>query len=274
MAVSLPVAILCWELLQNPPRSWRWATITGLMTAVYIVGRLVAPSNGLLRIGGGYGVEISFAAYARHLAQYFNQVFLTRAFGPSLAIGTVLMLAGLALLLKDRVMGWALVCFVVGMLPVAFIAQRGLDSIYVPIGAFAIYVGQGIYRAFPAGLSQKPAVVWICFGLLVFLLCRAYRVPLMTVRWEEEYAAIRETRENLATVLPTIPSGARLYFKNEPYPVIFPWSSLFLVRLQRRNDSIVVDNLLRVPNADPFSYDWVLEWDKDGKKWNVKANGL
>jgi hypothetical protein len=274
MAVSLPVAILCWELLRDPPRRWKWVIITGLMTAVYIVGRVVFPPSGLLHIGGGYGVGISFASYAGHLTRYFNQILFTGAFSPGLALGTALTLLGLALLLKDRVMVWAWICFVVGILPVAFIAQRDLDSIYVPMGAFAIYVGQGVYRTLSAaGLSQKPAAIWICFGVLVLLLCRAYRVPLQTVRWKEEYAVIRETRENLATALPTIPSGARLYFKNEPYPAIFPWSSLFLVRLQRRDGSIVVDNLLRVPNADQSKYDWILDWDKTAKKWNVRANG-
>jgi hypothetical protein len=90
------------------------------------------------------------------------------------------------------------------------------------------------------------------------------------VGWKKEYATIRETRENLATALPAIPSGARLYFKNEPYSATFPWSSLFVVRMQRRDDSIAVDTLSRVPNADQSSYDWILDWDKDGKKWNVE----
>jgi hypothetical protein len=147
------------------------------------------------------------------------------------------------------------------------------------MGAFAIYGGQGVYRAVSATLSRfgkrsefvwNPAAVWICFGALVLLLCRAYRVPPPTVGWKAEYAAIRESRENLATALSTIPSGARLYFKNEPYPAHFPWSSVFLVRLQRRDDSIAVDNRLRAPNADQSSYDWILDWDKDAKTWNVE----
>ena len=286
MAVSLPMAILLWELLRNPPRNWKWlwqqgkwVTITGLMAAAYIVGRVDSPPSGLLRIGGGYGVEISFAAYASNLAKYFNRIFFTGVFDPGLAIGVALALVVLALLLKDRVMVWAWACFVVGVLPVAFLTQRDLDSIYVPMGAFAIHCGQGVYRALSAGLSRlgkhsdfawNPAAVWICFGVLVLLLCRAYRIPPPTVRWKEEYAAIRETRENLATALSTVPSGTRLYFKNEPYPATYPWSSLFLVHLQRRDDSIVVDNLLRAPNAAQSSYDWVLDWDKDGKKWNVE----
>jgi hypothetical protein len=254
-------------------------TITGLMAAAYIAGRMAIPPSGLLRIGGGYGVEISFVAYAHHMARYFNRIFSTGVFGPGLAVGAALASVVLAVLLKDRVMVWAWACFVVGVLPVAFISQRDLDSIYVPMGAFAIYGGQGICRALSAGLSRlgkrsdfvwNPAAVWICFGVLVLLLCRAYRIPPPTVGWKEEYSAIRETRENLATALSTIPSRAALYFKNEPYPATFPWSSLYLVRLQRRDDSIAVDNQVRVPNADQSSYDWILDWDKDAKKWKVE----
>jgi hypothetical protein len=286
MAVSLPAAILFWELLWNPPRTWKWlwqegkwATITGLIAVTYIVGRMAMPPTGLLRIGGGYGVEFSFAEYTRHLASYFNRIFSTVVFDPGLAIGAALALVVLAVLLKDRVMVWAWACFVVGVLPVAFITQRELDSIYVPLGAFAIYGGQGVYRILSAVLSRfekhsdfvwNPAAVWICFGMLVLLLCRAYRVPPPTQGYKGEYAAIRETRENLATALSTIPSGARLYVKNEPYPAKVPWSSLFLVRLQRRNDSITVDNPVRVPNADQSKYDWILDWDKYAKKWKVE----
>jgi len=176
-------------------------------------------------------------------------------------------------------MVWAWTCFVVGVLPVALIEQRELDSIYVPLGAFAIYSGQGVYRVLSAGLSRfgeqsdfvrKPVGVWICFGVLVLSLCRVYRIPPGTAGWREEYIAIRESRENLAAALPTIPSGTRLYFKNEPYPAHFDWSSLFLVHLQRRDRTIVVDNRKRAPDADQSKYDWILDWDKDGKRWNVE----
>jgi hypothetical protein len=144
MAVTLPAVILFYELLYHPPISfweapaWLWqngrtAIVAGVMALAFIWGRVLAPEG--VAAQGGYAMSVSVREYLRHVRHFLAELLLRPGAGGGEALFALLLLALLAaaVLVRSRilVLGWLL--FTVGILPVAFIPNRGLDAIIIPL---------------------------------------------------------------------------------------------------------------------------------------------
>ncbi len=280
LAVSLPVVIAAWELLFRPPSfrpapllRWQYKEmlpvwVTGIMTASYIQGRVLA--MGGLGMTGGYAVSLSPATYLGNTARFLNELLYSH--GLFDAAGALALLVGLltaAGLARSKTLGMCWVVYVVGVLPVAFLAYRGLYSAWLPTTGLLIYAALAAVSLRDAILHRlgrprwRPAGQALLFGLAAALLVKAHPdLRFAFDAWQPEYSRIREVRESLQRLCPFMPPKSTVLIVNDPFPESF--SAVFIIYLLYRDPSIVVNKLSSfdkpLPREQWAGYDYIFDF--------------
>ena len=251
IAVSLPLVCLAWKG-SDCRRSATAAIAAGLLTAIFISGRLMAP-QGLGAIAP-YVPQLDLATFVSRV-----RVFLEMSvYGHGRLIWAASILAaaaGWSLIYHSRAAVVALVLLIVGVLPVAFIEQRALEAVYVPS------LGAVILLALPlSALLTRPIPAVLTAVLLAgtFHHLRRDRHPEIHLAEANRIASVAAQMRQVA---PCLPPGASVLFARDPFPR-FEWNSLFLVRLVYNDMTIAVSRPGRLP-GQPVDYDAVFDWDPD-----------
>ena len=290
VAVSLPVALILYELLWHPPALnspalWRWFSrqsltvwITAAITAAYVMGRVLSQEGSISTIGD-YAMTVSAGEYFRKLAHYLNEVCYAPDWfdAPKAAVFSLaLLIAGAASRCRIFLFGGLL--FFVGLLPMAFIHARALSAVYLPLAGLAIcsavllgFVCNGLKR-----LSRRP--VWqplaflLVFGIAGVSLVRLhpYNEHVYLAMQQGEYSQIREARLRLRQLHPEFPSGSRILIIKTPFSQYSPGhNNMFLIRLAYRDQSLTVEELARfAENCETpvlTDYDYLLSYE--GGRW-------
>ncbi len=292
MAVTLPVMIGIYELLYHPPslRSskdllrWLWREGRTLcvgcgITTAFVIGRITGPAS--ISQAGEYRPNVSAAEYLMKAGHYLSTLFYQADWlGRRGALVFLISSLTVALLLRSRslLFSWAL--FVLGLLPLAFISPRGLDSAVIPATGLMIYgtvlLLRGRDRLLRALLKRSlrsgTAVRWkqiatVC-AVTAFLVRVHPHSNFSYQAWvEEQYTPIRSFREQLGQLHPRMPRGSRVLIVQDPFPVD-NHDPLFIGRLLYRDETLTVDRL-KAMNPKPdgqvvAGYDFVFSFE-DGK---------
>ena len=284
LGVSLPVVIGAWELLLNPPALWLvgWRRfirreflpvwVTGIMTAAFIAGRIMAP-QGLSQLGG-YKMRVSLPAYLDGAGHFLNQLFYAGGyFDAKRTEAFLLALLLIAVLAGSRKLGLCWILFAVGILPLAFIPPRGLASAWIPFvglvayGAITLVALREAVLKLAGRLSWKPAAQVVLFLLAARFMVRAHGdVRICTTPSSQEYDSIQDFRLSFRRLCPEVRKGSRMLVVTDPFGDNY--SVLFLVQLLYGDPTVQVHQLFRFnpkPDAAALaSYDYVFDF-KDGK---------
>lgn len=152
MAVTLPVIVLIYEVLKSPRwGNWkqftRWAysstipaLIAGLITAVYIYGRIHGPTS--LIIADAYRPRYSWSNFLKSNAYFVSQLF----YGVPISEMGLLVLWTLvfiyAFLRRDGMLRLMAFWIVIVPLPLAFIPIRGGGHLYLLLFGWAMIFGR------------------------------------------------------------------------------------------------------------------------------------
>ncbi|MEN6605816.1 MAG: glycosyltransferase family 39 protein [Bryobacteraceae bacterium] len=283
LGVSMPAAILFYELLFHTPR-WRglggWLVrearaiwLTGVITFAYILGRVIGPDS--ISQQGGYAVKVSFAEYFKQLANYLGEIFYCAGwFNNWKALVLVCAMLLGVFVFRSRVLGFAWLFFTVGFLPMAFIPPRSPNAIYVPLAGIALYgaallveIREELMRL--ARLPQwKPAGQVLLFLALACFLIHIHTTIDDSLRaFQPEYDQIRRVREEYTQHHPTMKRGARILILKDPFKE-YPWATIFITGLLYRDPAMYVERL-ELTEAKPdaaglaaFDYIFTFEDDK------------
>lgn len=293
MAVSLPVVLLAYEFLYHPPREWnsefltRWlrqgqhAILLGLMTVPYIVGKLSDASvfAGIEAYQPDYSLHRFLANYAGQLQQLF---YLDDPI-PEWGMATVLVaLLALAVGMKSRVLGLCWVLMVVGFVPIAFIAPRGAYAFYLPLAGWSVCIAVLLWagcRLILRPILEKPRAARLLAAeagfllLAAVLLLRAHRVERSWVASPGKISSpgigmqrrVHSTLEQLKTLAPSAPRGARILFLDDPFGPDYQTLTQ-LCQLLYRDPTLVVDRTSvtgTMPASQYAGYDHVVRFDGD-----------
>ena len=284
LGVSLPVVICAWELLFNPPALWLagWRRfiarellpvwVTGIMTAAFIVGRIMDP-QGLAQLGG-YKMRVSLPVYLDAAGHFLNQLFYAGGyFDAKRTEAFLLALLLIAVLAGSRKLGFCWILFVVSILPVAFIEPRGLASAWIPFvglvayGAISLVALRDAVLKLAGRLSWKPAAQVVLFLLAARFMVRVHGdVRVMYDAFQPEYDSIQDFRLSFDRLCPEVRKGSRILFVSDPFGDNY--NVLFLVHLMYGDSTTQVQQLFRLnpkPDAAALAaYDYVFDF-KDGK---------
>jgi hypothetical protein len=284
LGVSLPVVIAAWELLFNPPAVWstgwrRWIKdeflpvwVTGVMTAAYVAGRIMSP-QGLPQLGG-YQMRVSLPVFLEGAGHRLNLLFyLSGYFDAKRTEGFLLALLLIAVVAGSRKLGVCWVLYVVGILPMAFIAARGLAASWIPIVGLLAYAAISVVALRDAALrlagrmSWKPAAQVVLFLLAARFMIRAHDdMRMIYDASQPQYNSIEDARRSFGRLLPTVRKNSRMLIVTDPFGDNY--SVLFLVQLLYNEPTVQVHQLFRFnpkPDAAALAnYDYVFDF-KDGK---------
>jgi hypothetical protein len=278
MAVTFPLFLLIYEWLYHRPdvRSaksvGRWlggegraVWITGIMTAVFAVGRMT----------GEYSLAKN-PTYAMHFTwqqlMETSRLFLgSMAFRPQPVETITVLLVWAAMIavawaVKSRVLRFAVLFGILGTAPIAFSVPRGAPQYYVPWFGWALLAAAVLWQLWsrlPVRASLRQPVVLV--GALLLILFPFY----LAMGWQNvasvwyEGPVQGEVARQLLELYPSLPRGSRLLFLDDP---IKPDREdlIFIVRLRYGNDSITVRRMKqmghRPADEEIAQYDHVFDY--------------
>ncbi|HBY63715.1 MAG TPA: hypothetical protein DEH78_28150 [Solibacterales bacterium] len=281
MAVSLPVTILAYEWLFHPPRSWRpgalliWLLREGrialagaLLTAIYIVGRVLSPE---VVSNAAYAPVLTPQRYLESGRHYWGE-FLYHHAGTLpgwIAVAATLTVL-FAALRGGRAARLGAVILFAGSLPLIFIPPRGLDGMYIPLAGLALLTATTV-ADMKDRLRVPPAVAFVAlFALLLALHGRR------TVKHEPHGAegdALWSVYQQMKANFPKVAPNTRILWVRDPFPE-FGWGSHFLTRLAYSERNIEVarlDNVTPAPTPGRLAEFDLYWWYEDGRLTAIPA---
>jgi hypothetical protein len=297
IAVTLPVMIGLYEVFYHPPLQYKpreiaaWVLREGRVTCwgalfdLAFIGIKVYGPGGTATVGA-YKPAIGLSAYLHGLRHDLDEVFITwgtNVLREPVLILLLLVLCWIAWRSKISHFRFALLFWLIGVLPVAFIPSRSIYAVYIPLAGFDLCAATLLTQArerlcrllkrppLPSG-SDLPAFRQVAtFALLLLILARIY-----DLKGAHFYGWLDEQNQHIATVteqlhiqLPKPKTGARILFLKDPFEKDFmsEWATVFITRLLYRDNSIQTDRfwlMPRKPDAEAMKqYDYIFTVDRN-----------
>jgi len=242
MAVSMPLALLAYDIAFRKPIRYRWIASASLISAIFCAGKLLnkSPFTG----HPAYTPLLTFGRYLENTAHYLGEIFYRRSwFQPEVTLLLPIAMLAIAFAMKNRAMKFAATLAWVAPLPVTFISLRGGYVLYLPMAGWAIYFA-ALITVLRWRFSARPA---LAIRFTVFLLCaallinahrsRARRVDTTAIGSNGKLQAVAK---QFFSSHPTLAPGTRILFLNDPFPAD-DYVMLFLIRLQYGDRSLNID---------------------------------
>jgi hypothetical protein len=285
ISVALPAAVALYELVWNPPTDWkptalwrwichegRYAAIGAVFAVAYTIGKRYGPQS--MFDVAGYRPHYSVAAYFQSQAHFLQELVyrpVTISAWQSAALLAVM--AVLAALSRRRCLVWGLGFILAGVLPLAFIPERGGYAYYVPSVGCAVY-GTGLLdwllevltgRRIRLRRAAQAVLLALLFVVLApwqrkWIEMHAHASHDMQGRFQERF---QRYQDQIRALIPAPRKGARILLLSDA-DERDDFGIYMLLRLTY-NDPSLEAYRMKVLNeyhaqVDRSSYDYVLDW--------------
>ncbi|MEO7651462.1 MAG: glycosyltransferase family 39 protein [Bryobacteraceae bacterium] len=267
MAVTLPVMIAVYELLTTPRIRRGLIPLTGgVLTALFIFGRVLRAQG--LTANDAYRPVLQVGVYLSHGHRFLSEaVYQSENLGPAAACLILAFCFAMAFRFRLLPLRFGLAWMLIGILPVAFIEQRGFDAVTIPALGLALFVATLIARARQILAWRVRPTFGLAAGFLLIAAAHSTYGQLPFREANEHSRLILNVHKELLRFRCAHPTGHRLLFVRDPFPD-FEWATTFLVYLTYRDAGVYVKRLdwlvsqhLREQARD---FDHHLSW-KDGR---------
>jgi hypothetical protein len=253
MAATLPALILLYELIYHRGEGWRrWRFALLCLPVAAACAALKTVGAHRMTANPAYAFDLSLHAFLAAWRHYLDLLvygaFRVTTLNLALFFAAALALAWLA---RRREMLFGVGFAFIAMLPIVFVAERGLFAAYVALPGWYLYGGSALAacrdwaaRGFPraaAWLRVKPEQA------ALFLVVLAALVPLhrgakpQAMGWvPEAHGMVRGALVPLLEARPALARGAKVLILSDPYPKD-EWMLTFLFRLAYRDNELRVD---------------------------------
>jgi hypothetical protein len=281
IGVTLPVFAVIYELLYHPPsrsrlRAWianegRAGLFGCILAVVYTLGKMLGPDS--LAAMPNYRPIFTFHQFIANNAHFLDDLTYRTApwFTPT-GLFLLWALTGVWVWLsKERSLRFCWFFILVSPLPIAFIPQRGLYNLYLPLAGWAILVGAAAWDLVrllsPERLVGYPASLALRI-VLAFLLIfnwsrdRAWRASFSITASADQQQMTWEVIQQLRLLNIPIRHGSRVIFLHDPF---HDWDMYFIAALWYRDPSLqfFLQRQSHLPNSEIDRIDYVFDWDKN-----------
>ncbi len=265
MAWSLPIILLDAVLLPGERKqsiraglkSFAPAAAALLLTLAPLLPRILGPTG--LTASPLYRPTLTAAYYLENCARFWGLIlYLPGVTGVAVMLASWLAMAGVAVWLRSRAMGFGLVFWIVTLIPVAFIAPRGGYVLYLPFLGLSLYAGVLLVRLREAIAARWGDDFLVPSQVLLFLAVASVLGAghaRQRMQPSETIAVQRLTRDLVVqarALHPTLARGAHVLFVEEPFAD--EWFLAFLFRLLYDDPGLWVDIASTHPHARPYQY--------------------
>ena len=301
IAVTLPVLIGVYEMLYHRPPGYKpriliswlfqegglacWGVVVDL---VFIIGKIYS-SQGIGRTVSAYKVSINLVTFMQGIHHDLDEIFIawgTNVFRERNVAILLLLLFLFAWRSRLAYFRFALLFWLIGVLPVAFIPSRSIYAVYIPLAGFDMCVAtlliatrEWLWRGFQrlAHLPDLPGLRQVLtFIVLLLALARIYSVKGAKLEsWHDQQSRqIGSIIDALRAQLPAAKKGAHILFLKDPFAKHLgsEWATVFLTHLIYRDTSIQTDRLWKMPeppdaaHMQQYDYVFTLAGELDGEK--------
>jgi hypothetical protein len=260
MGAVLPVILILYELFFHTPHwhTWgdvqRWITHEGrgvLISGICIVGYIPAKmSSQGLASSPAYVSHFAWPVFLHDTAVYLGYLtYWKQALPPPGVLIFYVVLAGIALLLRSRVMWFGLLFFQITLLPVSFVSAREGFVLYLPIAGIALYaaallilIKNKIVRMTPQTTRLSPSVatsiLFLSTALVLGIAHYKHWQPLPPM----DDAPIKIAAEQLTRIYPKFNPGEKLLFVQTPLDGGV-WDLYFTLYLVYRDKNLFITQM-------------------------------
>lgn len=270
LAVTLPLALGCYELLWHGPRNgwaglrqWvgrecRGVWFTGLVTIPYVVGKL--NGAGSLMENPAYRPVISLGRYFGTFRLYLNVIFYSdHFFRPFPSVLLIVLMLGAAAWLRSRPLLFAWLFILFSPLPFIFVPHYSGFFVYLPMLGWTLYGATALAAARKNLMPRMPD--WALFLAVAMVLAPLHirespktKAVFETVRLPTTEAIAGLERAKLA-----LPVGARVFFASDPFPA-GGYSLRFLMQEFYADNTLEVQRAKDGARSEGEQWDAVLSW--------------
>ena len=243
MAVSLPVMIGVWELLQNQRRErwWLIPAVGAIITVLFIGGRMMVPAEGLMGLPN-YHPAISWDVYRGHTLRYLSDIGYNCKWLTSTKITLVMSaMIAIAVLSKNAALRFGLLWMAIGVLPIAFITpQRPFAAAYLPMFGLTLFLGELVWTATWSVARRIPSITAPRWGVAAFtavLLLMTLVHRKHGLYWRgvvPQHEAVERIAGQMRNWQPELAGGARTLILSNPFPG-WTWNATFLAGILARD---------------------------------------
>jgi hypothetical protein len=276
MAVTLPAALLFYEVLYRKRPRWRAVVVTGILTLVYLAGKSLG-SDTLLK-NPAYQPVLALEHVMSNARLYMDDLFYRYGWFTNARVLLLwLGMAAVALVSRSKTLLFSWLFLTTSILPVIFIAPRAGSAIYVCLFGWALYAATAVVLATkPLGrlLSPRAKATAVFLGLaaLIFPYHR-FEGGFTSKTAAEGGEELRPVVADLHRLRPAFEPGASMLFLNDPIRADVH-DLTFLVRLSYGDDTLVVHRVKMMqppPRPEKWAeYDYVFDY-ADGRFREVEV---
>jgi len=235
-----------------------------VITLLSIVGKYRGPDH--MTLNPAYHPHISLRNYLNAFQIYSAKLFFREGwftFGKGLAL--LLSLVAIAWLLKAPHLKLSFVIITCGILPVAFITERGAFVLYMPMVGWAMYGATILIRARDAVLPKTPLLAQAALFLAVMLWLGWVQRSHHESTWlANPNDKIQLVAEQMRRLNPTLPKASKILFLNDPFDIDEAWQMKGVLQLCYNDHDLDVQTLKRMnpaPNeAEVASFGYVFDY--------------
>ncbi len=251
--VVLPVFLVLYDFLWHRRIDWKVFALFGGITLAFIFGRVYG-LNGISSIGL-YKPDYKLSVYLERFRGYLSGLILWEA----LPLWAAPLVAATPFLLRTRMSTFAALVFPIGILPLAFVPDRGLEGVYIACAGLALSLPCLLL------LIPKEKLRLLCAALLFAAMFLWVPAKSDLSGADVEYGNITNFYRELKVAAPTLPPGSQIRFLREPFLAHEHWASTFASRLLYRDPSLEIvcltnPNLKDKPTGNDYA---VFEWSEN-----------
>jgi hypothetical protein len=273
IAIDALIFVAIYELVEDPSlfsRPLRWfgrrkrLLVLAAIAAAFCLSQVFDPNS--LSHMPAYQITLSWAAYREHV-QYLLDEVVTQP----VAAWQALLVITLASLRSVRICVWSVICFLAGILPIAFIPQRGLDAAAVPMIALAVLVGVAVETvcvAAAAFTSKRLGFVLASATFVVILLVQGSATSRgAEIEFPPQDTVIATAFQALDHLSPPPAGNAHIVVDSDPFGS-FPWADVFLFCLYYGNPRLDVRRPEQVLPEHARALHWLhIRWVNGRWEW-------
>jgi hypothetical protein len=290
MAVTLPVAMLTYELITHPPRAFTWtsildwaksqgrcAIVLGILTIPYVVGKFFG--SGAMVRNEAYRPVLSVERFLASNSFFVGSLsFHSEFFNARNTLLFWLVLAAAGWIRRSPALRFASIFVIFSTLPIAFIEPRGEYAFYITLFGYALALASLLTvcmhaLARPAlGTFAARAAPVLLLGCVLVLFVREVRQQSAnalndlraaeTVPWS--------TIQDFTRLRPNVRPGSQIMFLGNPFPQD-QWDLVFIADLWFGDHSLTfwMQDKQHLPANEVADKDYIFDF-QDGHLVQLK----
>ena len=214
MGAAIPAILLAYEYTMRRKPYYSAVVSTGLVALAFTVSRVVVTNE--LSSMPAYQLTVTWQRFLETTRVYLNDLLGSAQMSDVVAITVLLLALVCAAVLRNRLMLFGWLYYVLALLPMSFATPRAGYALYIPCVGAAIYVAGLVFDKRWERASNYIALAAGCV-VMAGQYTQARHLAMTNSDHPGGQPAVRLVGYGIGKLVPVMPKGARLLLINDPF---------------------------------------------------------